>query len=58
MRGHTSDRLLRACLRNMIVRSEQEIERRKDDPGGADYFQGHVDAAKQIAILLAIDIEN
>lgn len=45
-------------MRSMIARSEQEIERRKNDPGGADYFQGHVEAARQIAILLAIDVEE
>lgn len=58
MRGHTSNRLLRACLRSIISRSKHEIERRKDYPAEADYFQGRIDAAQEIAILLAIDIED
>lgn len=54
MRGHTNNRLLRACLKGMILRNREEIARRPKDE--ADYFQGHIDAVEQIAIFMGLEL--
>ena len=54
MRGHTNDRLLRACLRSMRKRAQEEVARRKEQPDKGEYFQGRADCVEEIDVLLGL----
>lgn len=54
MRGHTSNRLLRACLRGVIERNRREMARRPKEDW--EFFQGCVHTAQEIAILMYLDL--
>lgn len=56
MRGHTNNRVLASCLSALVRKAKAEIVRRPADE--QEYFQGQIDALKETAILMDIEIKE
>lgn len=48
MRGHTNNRVLRACLKSIQRNATKEAERRDHEDPTREYHLGRADAAREI----------
>lgn len=55
MRGHTSNRILKATLRGVSRTARAEAKKRADYPAEVDYFLGKADACAELWCLLALE---
>lgn len=57
MKGHTSNRILRATLQGMTRTADSKIAeaRKVNFQGGVDYWQGYKNALGELGTLLYID---